>query len=164
MDDAGAVRGHEHRGDGVGDAQLLRRGEAVVHRLLKRAAVDQLEHQYVGDAVVDEIVDAADVRVVELRERPRLADQTGARFLVELAFTVQNFQGDAARQPHVEAFVDVPHAALAEDAVDADVAKTPAGKIHGGRSDQMLLDCLMVLRNYATPPMKVHSRSRILSR
>src|SRR5438477_25769 len=83
-------------------------------------------------AVAHEDVDPADVRVIELRERASLADQTGARFLVELPFAVQDFQGDAAGQPHVEAFVHVAHAALPEDVVDADVAKTPAGEIHWG--------------------------------
>ena len=76
VDDAGAMRGLECRGDLTGVAQRLRERERSGGEPRgERVPVQQLHHDVVGAAVDADVVDRADVRVVEGGDRARLAGE-----------------------------------------------------------------------------------------
>ena len=77
MHDTGRVRRDQDRGDLPGDAHRLVVIEPGLDRRPQALALDQLEHQPVAIMVGDVVVDPADVRVVELRENLRLAQEPG---------------------------------------------------------------------------------------
>jgi hypothetical protein len=77
--DARAVRAVERVGDLRPQAKRLGRGHAPAREaLLERLALDQLEHEEVDVAFAADVVERADVRVVEARDRPRFAFEAGA--------------------------------------------------------------------------------------
>ena len=131
MDDAGAVGGDEHLRDRQRDAQLLAARELpLLYDFLQRLPVDVLEHEQVDVAALDVVMDAADVRVIDLRERARLAQQPLPRLGVEAVLRVQDLQRDFAVQLLVMADVHVSHPALTGNVRNADVTETTSDQLH----------------------------------
>ena len=74
VDDAGAVRAVERVGDLRADAQHVGERQRPAREARgQRLALDQLHHQVVGVALAADVVQRADVRMVEARDRLRLA-------------------------------------------------------------------------------------------
>jgi hypothetical protein len=69
--------------------------------------------------------------MVELRQRPRLAQQALAGLGIEPVFRVENLQRDLAIELLVVAGIDVAHAALSDDVGDADMTEPAADELHG---------------------------------
>ena len=98
MDDALAVRRVECLADldAVGDRLFDR------HRPGDRLALDELHHQVAAAFVLADIKQRADVRMIERRDRMRLALEALREW------TLQRLDGDVTIEPHVEGAVDVP--------------------------------------------------------
>ena len=74
MDDAGGVRGVERIGDLHGEVeQRVDRQRRAVDAVAQRLAVEQLHDEERQIAVPADVVERADVRVVQRRGRPGLA-------------------------------------------------------------------------------------------
>ena len=114
MHDTRGVRGEEHCRDLLRDLQLDRRIEAIPEGHLKALAFNQLHHQPVAVVAFDEIVDAADVRVVEQRQDARLTQEAGFGDRIETVLHVNRLHCDPALQRLVETDVDLSHSAFAK--------------------------------------------------
>lgn len=106
--------------------QRLDRQAARRNRLRERPALDELHDDEVLAAVFPDLVDRANVRVVERGGRAGLAQQALARGLVAAVVRRQHLQGHVAAQHHVAGAVDHPHPAGAELRVDAVMAQHAA--------------------------------------
>ncbi len=127
MNDARGMRDREHLDDLLGDPQPERRIEPAANRRAEAAALDELEHQVVGVWALDVVEDAADLRVVELRENLRLAQETRARMRAQTMLRADGLQRDAPLQRFVETAVDLAHAALAER-LEQQIVGNPPGR------------------------------------
>jgi hypothetical protein len=114
MHDAGGVGGHEHTRDLPGDRDLLVALQAGVYRGAKRPPFDVLEDDPVVVGCCEVIVDAADLRVIELGEHPRLSDEPSARLWIQAPLGANGLQRDAALQCLIDGEIDLPHAAFAD--------------------------------------------------
>ena len=115
MDDARLVGGVEGTHDLPGDLDCLLDGEGpAIDAGGEGFAIDQLEHQGGGAAVVFEAVDRGDVRVVEGSEHPRLALDAGQPLGVPRELGRQDLDRDLATEPGVARTVDFAHAARSE--------------------------------------------------
>ena len=125
MHDAARVRRVERVGD-------LRRGCRApsttssgpsVERLAQRLAVDEIHHE-VEPAVVEpaerEHVDH--VRVIDLVDRARLANEALRRFLADGELALEDLDRDALADHRVDCRVDLAHRARAEEPLDHVVA------------------------------------------
>jgi hypothetical protein len=77
MDHAARVRGGERGGDLLADLELLLEAQARADDA-QGLALDELEREEVAVGAFEQIVDPADVGMVELGEDPRLAQETPA--------------------------------------------------------------------------------------
>jgi hypothetical protein len=132
MDDVDAMRGYQHLGHGGGDTQLLVVRQPAGERVVQGLAFDVFEDQHVDLAALDVVEDAADVRMIELGESARLAQQALARFAVQALIGMQRLERDLALQLLIEAGVDLPHPAGTYDVDDTDMAETTPDELHGG--------------------------------
>ena len=93
------------------------------NKVVQRQPVEKLHGDEGLTVVFTDVVDGADVRVVERRCRLRLALETGERLRVLGYFLRQELQRDKSVQARVLGLVDHPHAAAArllDDAVVQD--------------------------------------------
>ena len=97
MDDASLVRGLERQGDLPGVVERCRERQWSFGRF----SLDQLDHEVVGT----DIVERADVGMVESRDCPRLALEPIAELLG------RHLDGDIATDPRVARAKDDAHAA-----------------------------------------------------
>jgi hypothetical protein len=119
--------GHfEHARHLQGDAQRLVLRHAAPHPLPDGLAFDELEDEVVAVGALQDVVDAADVRMLELGEQPCLAQETPAHRRHALV-RVDDFDRDGPLQPLVEPPVHLPHPADADQAIDPDAADAVAG-------------------------------------
>jgi hypothetical protein len=91
----------------------------------ERLALDHLHDEIVDALVAADVVNGADVRVIERRHHARLALEPGAALLVGRPHRGQDLQRDGAAQARIVRAVDVAHAAGADgrrDAVGAELA------------------------------------------
>ena len=110
MNDALGVRLDQRRHDLRGIQQRrFHRERSAFQPCRQRFALHQFHHQVVRPNVVER----ADVRVVQRGNRARLALETGAELLVS------DLDGDGAAQSRVDRPKDLAHAAFAELAFDA---------------------------------------------
>ena len=115
--------------DGLGDRQPSEAPDA----LLERLALDVLEDDVRHPVVLARVDDLDDVRVVELRDRPRLAPEALELVGVVGDVAVHELHRDLALQDRVERPVDRGHAAgpdLGVEAVPAALAR-PDVRAHG---------------------------------
>ena len=120
------VRRHQGRGDLPGDGQALRGVQSVADGGHQIAAPDQLEHQVVPVLALDEVVDLADVGMVEPRKDLRLADEPGLGLRAQPVAGLDRLERNLALEGLVMADVDLSHTAPAEHRLDTDPADSLA--------------------------------------
>ena len=115
MDDAGRVRGGERAGhlDAVAE-RLLERQPAAREPARERLAFEELHDQEVGAILLADVEERADVRVTEARDDARLTRQALPRRRILRAAWRQDLDGDSPIEPGIEGFVDLAHAAGAD--------------------------------------------------
>lgn len=128
MDDPFAV-GRVERGRDLGaEAQrLLERQPPLPEPVRQRLAVDELHDEVLGVAFAPHVVQDADVRVRQLRDRPRLPLEALAGLGRRGPVRGQHLDGHLARQPSVPRAVNLSHAPRAERRKDLVGAKAGAG-------------------------------------
>ena len=107
----------------------------------ERLAVEQLHHEVVHAVLVADVVNGADVRVVQRGDGAGLALEPAPAIRVCRDLARQHLDGDAAPQPIVVGTIDLAHAAFAERGDDLIGAEPGAGFerhvdniiIHGSR-------------------------------
>lgn len=113
MHHAGCVCGDQRLRDLFGDAEAGVAIEPVSKRGAQAPAVDQLEDQKVAVVGLHVVVDATDVRVVQLRKDARFAEQSGPGVLVE-PVAADRLQRHASLEDGVDRDKHFAHATLAE--------------------------------------------------
>ena len=115
MDDAARVGVGERGGDRrEQDAHLVPGERASGDERREAVALDQLHHEDGRAVVVDHVVEADDVRVLEPRERGRLALEAHAQLGLVGDPGVEDLHGDVAVEPLVVRAPDDAHAAATE--------------------------------------------------
>ena len=114
MDDAFGMRSLQPVGDLNREIQKVVRPE----RLIGNPALERLPfEQFHGDegpaGVLANVVDRADVRMIQRRGRPGLAQKAVQRHAVLGEFFREEFEGDGAAQARVFGLEDNPHAPAA---------------------------------------------------
>ena len=129
MRDAGPMRAIE-RGAGLhGDRQrfLHRQGAGSPDALGERLTLQELEDQIVEVAVSANVVDGADVRVVERGNGARFLLETAPRFRVAGERASQDFDGNGAIEPRITGAKDLAHSAFAKRSNDLVRTEPSAG-------------------------------------
>ena len=128
MDDARTVRPVERRRD------LDRRLERLVDResalrqpIRQRLALEILHDEERGAVLLAHVVQRADVRMIELRDRAGLAIEALAELRVGREGVRENLDRDRAIEPRVAGFVDLAHPAGADERQDFVRAEASAG-------------------------------------
>ena len=115
MHDAAGVRSLERVGDFQAEIEhALERQRARRDLVLQRLAVEQLHHDEVLAVVLADVVDRADVRMVQRRGDARLAPEAFERLGVRGQIARQELQRDLTAEPDVFRAVDDAHAAAAD--------------------------------------------------
>src|SRR5262245_13770688 len=100
-------------------------------------ALDQLHDQVVDPVFAPEIMQHADVRVIEPRNHARLALEPGARLRTLGQVRGQHLDGYVAPQPHVPRAIDLAHPSRANRSDDLIGAQTGAdGQWHSNSLPQ----------------------------
>ena len=135
MDDSLPVRLVERVGDLDGEAQrLVERKPASAEPFGERLAFEQLHDEVFGLAVVADVVEGADVRVGELRDRLRLPLEALADLGGFERCCGQDLDRDRAVEARVAGAIDLPHSARADRREDLVGAEARAGcEGHGTR-------------------------------
>jgi hypothetical protein len=120
MDDATGVG----RGEGVGDLNaevedFFNRERLALNAVLERLAFEQLHGDEGATVVLVNIVDGADVRVIEGRGGAGFAAEALDGLEMRGKFVGKEFQGDAAAEAGVLGTVNNAHAATAQTFEDA---------------------------------------------
>ena len=115
MDDAAGVRVRERRRDGGAELpRLVPRPRPAGETRVERLALDELHDEHRLAAVLEDVVEAHDVRVLEPRQRRRLALEP----LTELGIVgdpgVEDLDRDDAAETQVAGAPDDAHPAPAE--------------------------------------------------
>ena len=137
VDDALPVGG----GQGVGDLgrhgqRLLERQRSLLEAVGERLAREVLHHQEGRTVVLADVVERADVRVVQAGDGLRFALEAGAAVRVGADLGREDLDGDGAVEAGVAGLVDLAHAAGAdggEDLVRAEAGTRREGHGDGGR-------------------------------
>ena len=109
----------ERPGDLAHDGQRLLGWQAfAADALLQRAAVDVLHRHVVAAAIVADVVDRDDVRMLQLRERFALAQEALAELFVDREGRCHDLQRDTPVQRALGGEIDGGHRAGAELALD----------------------------------------------
>ncbi len=115
MNDPVPVRGVERVRDLDAEIQRLSEGERTGHEpVAERLPFDELHHDEVASRVLVDVVDRADVRVLERGGGARLTAQTLQRLRVVPHVVGQELQRDAPAELEVFGLVDDAHAAAAQ--------------------------------------------------
>ena len=128
MEDPGTMRGGERLGDL--DRPLDRLVECerpACDPGLEGLAIDELHHDEVAPGVATDVEERADVRVVEPRDRTRLAVEALAPFLGSRDRRREQLERDRALEARVDRAIDLAHAA------GADTFDDPVGTEAGSR-------------------------------
>ena len=130
MRDAGTMRAIERIAD------LNRRSPAprppAAHRIApdaigQRLAFEELEDEVVEIAVASDVVDRADVRIVERGDGARFLFEAPARFRVRRERAGQHLHRHGPIEPRITGAIDLAHAACAERRDDLVRTETGAG-------------------------------------
>ena len=111
------------RAQGIGNLNAdlhhaLRAQRAVGHHFAQAAALEQLHHHERTAAGLADVVDGADVGVIERRGGLRLPPEALERLGVEGPIVAEELEGDLPLQPDIFGLVDHPHATAAQRAED----------------------------------------------
>jgi hypothetical protein len=137
VNDAVRVRLVERIRDRHGVAQrFVDRHRAARDPLRQVLAVEELHDEELAPFVVADVVERADVGMLERGDRARLAVEALAELRVGGKGRRQDLDGDGAIEPGVARAVDLPHAAGADGIADFVWTETrPGGKAHERRAD-----------------------------
>ena len=119
MDDSAAVRA-VHRGgqiDGVGE-RLLEGQRSLGQARGERLSLDIFHHQEVDAILLTDVVERADVRVIQRGDGPRFALESFAGQRIHMEQRGQDFDSDGSGQTCVTALVDLPHSAGSQQSSD----------------------------------------------
>ena len=134
MGDPVAVRLVERVGDLHGDFQrLVQRERSLFESGRERLPVEVRHDDEMGAAGFTDVVDAADVRMVERRDRPRFPFEPLPQIGIAGDVWLQHLDRDAAIEPRVARFVDLAHSASPEGGED--LIRTETGS--GGKGHRM---------------------------
>src|SRR5262249_53336403 len=101
------------------------RQPGICDQSTQRSSFDEFHHYVEFVPSLADLMDGADVRMVQTRSRTRLAQQVIASKLVERIFG-QDLKGDIALQKFVVSAIDDAHSAFADLAQDAIVVNRSA--------------------------------------
>jgi hypothetical protein len=122
------MRPVERVGDLFPELEYLGGGQRALHEPLgERLAFDHLHHQVVGVALAPDVVERADVRVVERGDRLRLALEARAHLGIGGEVLGQHLDRDVAAEAGVRGTEHLAHAARAERGGDLVRAEAGAG-------------------------------------
>ena len=123
MDDLPALGGGHAVGDLRGDVHDLIQGERLqLQQLVEGDAVDVLHDDVFPVVLLGDLIDGADVGVVQPRRRLGFAQETGFRIAVADGVGADALDGHIPAQPDVLGQEDLAHAALAQRAHDLEAA------------------------------------------
>ena len=133
VDDALPMRLVEGVGDLGRDLQrLVERERPLLEAGGERLPVEMRHDEEVRAVGVADVVDAADMRMIERRDGARLALEPRAQVGIAGDVRREDLDGDAAIEPRVAGFVDFAHAASTQRADDFIRTETRAsGERHG---------------------------------
>jgi hypothetical protein len=115
MDDIAAVRGVERIDNLHGEVeQFLVRQRLAANPVLQRLALEQFHHDERLAVVLADLVNHADVGMIQRRRGARFAREALERRLVLRHFRGQELQGDGSAERHVLGFVHHAHTPAAE--------------------------------------------------
>jgi hypothetical protein len=115
MDDAGPVRLVERVSDLDRDPQRVVDVErAKFQTSLERFALQELHDQERPAVLVPDVVERADVGMIQLRDRPRLAVEPFAKLRVGGQRFGQDLDRDDAIEPRIASLIDLAHAARSD--------------------------------------------------
>ena len=135
MDDAPRVERRERRQDAEADRQCLRDVErAAFQPLRQRLALEQLHGDVELAALLANLVELADVGMIDAGRRPRLAPEPPARGLVARERR-HGLERDGAPQPLVLCRVHDSHSALGQRSGDNERRARTLRRRFGGASD-----------------------------
>ena len=97
---------------------LIDRNRAAGDAVGERLAVEKLHHQKIALAIATDVVERADVRMIEARDRARLALQSRAELRVRGELGGEDFHRDVAPEARVDGAIDLAHATRADRADD----------------------------------------------
>ena len=114
-----------HDPPGVGRPESLRDLDPVAQNLVERKrpprqppgqrlALQQLHHQEVDVTLPADVVEGADVRVIQARDRPGLAREAGESLGILRHVRRQDLHGDVTPEPGVPRPVDLAHPSRAD--------------------------------------------------
>ena len=120
MDDAGAMRRVERARDldGQRERGVDWQRPLCQPSLSERLAVEQLHHEERRAVVLADVVQRADVRMGQLRDRARFAIEALAELRIGGERGGQHLDGDRAVEPRVARAIDLAHPAGAEGRQD----------------------------------------------
>lgn len=148
VDDAPGVGRGQGVADPVRDLEFPVLPEVGLEGLPQGAALDQLQDEEVRVLALDEVVDVADVGVVQQGEDLRLFEETLLDARLHAVPRPHGLEGDPSPELLVVAGVDVAVAARADQLDDADVSDSGAEEGHRSASRE---GCCMVARVYYVP-------------
>jgi hypothetical protein len=135
MHDAARVRGVECVGnlDGARE-RLVERQRAGGKAIGERLALDQLHHEVIDFLVVADVVQRAEVGMIQRGDRLRLPLEAQRQARIASHACREHLDGDAAVQPRVGGGVDLAHAAGAKGRFDGVRAESrPLRERHCGQ-------------------------------
>jgi hypothetical protein len=136
MDDPLAVRRIERGRDLPADAKHLVHRQPPLHKAIgERLPLDHLHHEVMRAALVPDVVERADVRMVQRRDRLRLALEPRLELRVRRKVARQNLDRDLALEPRVLRAPDLTHTACADGRDDLVRAEErPGSNFHSGEA------------------------------
>jgi hypothetical protein len=115
MDEAHGMRRGQRRRDLRGQlAHVVNRERAPGQHFVQRLAVDVLHDEVGGAVVLRDVVEGADVRMVERRDRSRFALESTLESCVSCVLRPDELDRDDAAEPAVAGPEHTAHAAVAE--------------------------------------------------
>jgi hypothetical protein len=118
MDNAVLVRGVERVGDLTREGKGLRDGQRYAESFGQRVALDELEHQRGHAGLLFKAVDGSDVRMVEGRERPRLALETHQSAWIFARGLRKDLDRHVAQELRISCAIHLAHAPGAESGLN----------------------------------------------
>ena len=119
MRHSGAMRAVERVGDLRGQLErLIERQRALLDARGQRLALHVLHHHVTGAVLVADVVEHADVRMIQRSNGAGFAFEAGAQILALGDVFGQDLDGDGAVEPGVAGFVHLAHASGADRGED----------------------------------------------
>jgi hypothetical protein len=129
VDDARTVCLVERRGDlDRRRDRLVDRGGALGQPIRQRLALEKLHDEKRRAILLAHVVQRADVRMIELRDRPGLAIKALAELRIGCKGVRENLDRDRAIEPRVSGFVHLSHPTGADERQDFVWAEASAGE------------------------------------